>query len=357
MAAHKPRLWTSIATCVLIGIFHAHHAQASELAGSNDPAFEAAVELWLEDNDSDSLPELARLAADGNIAARLLLSRIAATDQAPSDFIEGLSRKERVELFRSTSGEGLFRPTWLKTESKAGNPLAAALLESSALVVNLEAIKNLYEIGEPEAAYDLIREAAGNGSKQEKAALVEFLPVGSEMLPYVLALQDPQAGSSPGDTALQHISGRAELTAADTDAAANFVEFGYQTGVQNSDFDFGNEYFDDLAGWIETAPAAAPMANLCRQHCSADEFPGCAVTAFGVLGGYYKAVKFDSPMQTLIEQSRYTASPRATGMVMRRLAFARSAAASGEPLISAGELEEKSLCLAKAVAEVRSRRN
>jgi hypothetical protein len=357
MAAFNPRLRTSIATCVLIGIFCAQQAQAGELAGSGQPAFEAAVELWLEDNDSDSLPRLAGLAAAGNIAARLLLSRIAATDQAPSDFIEGLSRKQRGELFRSTSGAGLFRPTWLKTEAEAGNPLAAVLLESSALAVNLDTIEKLYEIGEPEAAYDLIREAAANGSEQEKAALVEFLPAGSEMLPYVLALQNPQAGASPGDTALRQIVGKAELTSAGTDAAAKFVEFGYQTGVQNSDFDFDNEYFDDLAGWIETSPAAAPMATLCRRHCAADEFPACAVTAFGVLGGYYKVIKFDSPMQTLIDQSRYTASKRATGMVLRRIAFARSAAASGEPLISAGELEEKSPCLAKAVAEVRARRN
>ncbi|MGD8420963.1 MAG: hypothetical protein PVJ78_11030, partial [Gammaproteobacteria bacterium] len=248
-------------------------------------------------------------------------------------------------------------PTWLKTEAKAGNQLATALLESSALAVNLEAIKNLYRIGEPEAAYDLIREAAGNGSDEEKAALVEFLPEGSDLLPYVLALRNPQAGLSPGHTALRQITGAMELTGTDADAAAKFVEFGYQTGVQNSDFDFANEYFDDLAGWIESAPAAAPMANLCRSHCAEDEFAACSVTAFGILGGYYKAIKFDSPMQTLIDQSRYAASQRATGMVLRRIAFARSAAASGEPLISAGELEEKSRCLAEAVAEVRSSRN
>ena len=357
MTALKPQQWAIIATWVLIGIFPAHQAQASDLAGSNDPAFEAAVELWLDDNDSDSLPELAALAADGNTAARLLLSRIAATDQAPTDFIEGLSRKERVELFRSTSGKGLFRPSWLKTEAMAGNRLAAVLLESSALAVNIDAIENLYRIGEPEAAYDLIREAAGNGTAQEKAALVEFLPDGSDLLPYVVALQNPQAGLSPGHTALQQLAGVTELIGADADSAAKFVEFGYQTGVQNSEFDFGNAYFGALAGWIESAPAAAPMANLCRRHCTDDEFAACAVTAFGMLGGYYKAIKFDSPMQTLIEQSRYAESRRATGMVLRRIAFARSAAASGEPLISAGELEEKSRCLAKAVAEVRSSRN
>jgi hypothetical protein len=346
-------------TCVLIGIFNAYQAQAGDLAGSSDPAFDAAVEIWLDDNDPDSLPALAGLAADGNIAARLLLSRIAATDLAPIDFVEGLSRKQRVELFRSASGTGLFRPTWMKTESRAGNPVAAALLESSALAVNLDAIRNLYEIGEPQAAYDLIREAAGNGSQQKKTALIEFLPQESALLPYALALENPAKWTSPGHAASRHISGTMELTGSESAiaVAATFVEYGYQTGVQNSEFDFDNEYFDDLAEWIESAPAVASIASLCRRQCNGGEFPACAVTVFGVVGGYDKAIRFDSPMQTLIAQSRYVASERAAGMVLRRVAFARSAAASAEPLISADQLQAKSRCLADAVAEVRGRRN
>ncbi len=358
MKTCSPRPWTRIAACILIG-FLAHQAQAGDVDGSTDPAFVAAVEVWLEDNDRDSLPALAELAAAGNIASRLLLSRIAATDQAPSDFIEGLSRKERVELFRSSSGKGLFRPTWLKTETSAGNRLAAALLESTALAVNLEAIRNLYDIGEPQAAYDLIREVAGNGSAEDKAALIEFLPRESELLPYVLALNNPAEWVSPGHAALRQIAGAAKSTGNDfdTEVAAKFVEFGYQTGVQNSKFDPGNEYFDALADWFRTAPAVAPIANLCRRQCADGEFAGCAVTVFGVVGGYYKAIRFDSPMQTLIDQPRFAASERAAGMVLRRVAFARAAAASGEPLISAAQLEAKSRCLAGAVAGIRSRRN
>lgn len=359
MTTRSPRSWTCIAACILIGFLHAHLAHAGDVDGSTDPAFEAAVEVWLEDNDRDSLPALAELAAGGNIAARLLLSRIAATDQAPSDFIESLSRKQRVELFRSNAGSGLFRPTWLKTESAAGNRLAAALLDSTALAVNLDAIQTLYDLGEPQAAYDLIREVAGNGSEQDKAVLREFLPAGSELMPYLVALQNPLAESSPGHAALRQMTGAAESSGsdADTGAAANFVEFGYQTGVGNSDFGFDNAYFDALAGWIESTPAAQPIASLCRRHCEIDEFAACAVTAFGVVGGYYKAIRFDSPMQTLISQSRFAASERAAGMLLRRVAFARAAAASGEPLISAGELEARSRCLAGAVADERSRRN
>jgi hypothetical protein len=136
-------------------------AQATDLSGIDDPALLAAVEVWLLDNDPDSLPVFASLAGEGNKAARLLLARIEATEQAAGNFVNGLSRKERIDLFRSDSGKGLFRPTWLKSEMKAGNKVAAVLLESSNTTVNVPAIRTLYEIGEEEAAYDLIREVAG----------------------------------------------------------------------------------------------------------------------------------------------------------------------------------------------------
>ncbi len=351
-------LLISIGVFVWIDALVIQNAHATDLNGLDDPAFQATIEIWLRDNDEDSLPVFSTLAAEGNIAARLLLARIEATDQAPSDFVNGLSRKDRVELFRSNIGKGLFRPSWLKSEKKAGNQFASSLLDSSALAVNIGAIRTLYEIGEPEAAYDLIREAAGNGSREQKMELASFLPEKSELMPYLRALQDPLAGFTAGSAALQQSIGGNELVGpeSDTQAAAHFVEYGYQTGIQSSDFDQTNHYYDELARWIESAPATTPIATLCRRNCSADT-RACAITVFGLIGGYYKAIKFDSPMQTLIDQSRYMVSDRAVGMVMRRASFARAASASKELLISDSELSAKSACLAKAVAQVRARRN
>lgn len=333
-------------------------ARADNLKGLEEPALQGAIETWLEDNDEDSLPILAALAAEGNIAARLLLARIEATDQGPSNFLNDLSRKERVELFRSNSGKGLFRPTWLRSETKAGNQIASAFLNSTNTVVNIDAIKRLYEIGEIEAAYDLIREAAGNGSQEQKAELTHFLPDKSELMPYLRALQNPGAVLTPGHAALKLSINSNELRGpeSDTRTAAYFVEYGYQTGVQNSDFDHINHYYSDLANWIEVAPVAAPIAALCRRYCR-DNTQECVITAFGLVGGYYKAIKFDSPMQTLIEQSRYVTSDRAVGMVLRRVSFARPAGAAENFLISNDDLRTKSACLAEAVTEVRAQRN
>ena len=351
-------LLTSIGVLFWVEVLVVQSAQANDLKGSEAPALQAAIEIWLQDNDEDSLPVFATLATEGNIAARLLLARIEATDQASSDFVGGLSRKERVELFRSNAGKGLFRPTWLKSEKKTGNQFASTFLDSTALAVNISAIRMLYEIGEPEAAYDLIREAAANGSEEQKQELAIFLPEKSELIPYLRALQNPVAGFTAGHAALQQSIGSNELQGpeSDTRAAAKFVEFGYQTGVQTSEFDQSNHYYSDLANWIESASVTTPIATLCRRHCGEDT-RDCAITVFGLVGGYYKAIKFDSPIQTLIEQSRYVTSDRAVGMVLRRVSFARSAGAAKKLLISNSELHTKSACLAKAVAEVRAQRN
>jgi hypothetical protein len=350
-------LLTTMCVCFWVEVLVIQSVQANDLKGLEDPALQSSIEVWLQDNDEDSLPVFATLAGEGNIAARLLLARIEATDQAASDFVSGLSRKERIELFRSNSGKGLFRPSWLKSEKKAGNQFASTLLDSTALAVDIDAIRTLYEIGEPEAAYDLIRETAGNGSQDQKQELANFLPEKSELMPYLRALQNPVAGFTVGHAALQQIIGSNALQGprSDTRVAAQFVEFGYQTGVQTSEFDQTNHYYDDLASWIESAPVTAPIATLCRRYCGA-KTQDCAITVFGLVGGYYKAIKFDSPMQTLIEQSRYVISDRSVGMVMRRVSFVRPAGAAEKFLISDSELRTQSSCLAKAVAEVRAQR-
>jgi hypothetical protein len=366
----KSKVKNSIHLLITIGVFFwigvlvIQNAHANDLSGIDDPALLAAIEVWLKDNDMESLPVFASRAGEGNKAARLLLARIEATEQAASNFVSDLSRKDRIDLFRSNSGKGLFRPTWLKSEMQDGNKVAAVLLESSNTAVNVSAIRTLYEIGEEEAAYDLIREVAGIGSQDDKKELASFLPPGSELTPYLRALQNPVSGFTPGHAALQKIIdgneaiGSAHIfpgSESDTSAAADFVEFGYQNGVEASAFDQTNSYYDDLANWIEAESATAPITTLCRRVCNNEDVKSCAITVFGLGGGYYKVIKFDSPLQALIEQSRYVTSDRAVGMLLRRISFVKTAA--GTPMISDADLGKKSTCLAKVVTEVRTTGN
>ncbi len=100
----KTRVASGIHLLVTIGVFFwvevlvAQVAQAGDLQGADDPALQVAIETWLEDNDEDSLPAFAALAADGNVAARLLLSRIEVTDQGPSNYVNSLSRKDGTSV-------------------------------------------------------------------------------------------------------------------------------------------------------------------------------------------------------------------------------------------------------------------
>jgi hypothetical protein len=351
----------SFSLCV--GIFTTQSTQADDLSGLDDPAFQAAIEVWLDDNDADSLPAFATLASEGNIAARLLLTRIQNTDWAPSNYLNGLSREEKIEIFRP-AGEGLFRPSWLKSEKQAGNQLAAALLEAPALEVNIDAIRTLYEFGEPEASYDLIKQVATNGSQNEKDELAEFLPKTSELAPFLQALQFPEENLTPGHAALQHILSGDETNQTEgvlvgseqvISAAAVFVEFGYENGFHSIKFDQDNAFYSDLASWINTAPAAVPIAAVCNQYCTDGDMEACVITIFGLVGGYYKAVRFDSPIEKLIEQSRFLSSNRAAGMVLRRGAFKIDV--TGKLLMSESDLRDKAECLAEAVVEARASRN
>ncbi len=143
------RLQVIFAVLFWVGVLITQGVQANDLSGSDDPALQAAIEVWLEDDDENSLPVIANLAGEGNIAARLLLARIEDTDRAPSDYVSSLSRTERVNLFRSTSGKGVFRPSWLKSEMLAGNKIASAFLKSSALEVNIDAIRHYMKLASP----------------------------------------------------------------------------------------------------------------------------------------------------------------------------------------------------------------
>ena len=352
------------AAIFLIGGFIVHSLKAVDLLpGADNPVFLAAVETWLDDNDADSLPVLSSLASQGNVAARLLLSRIETTDRAASDYVKSLSRQARLNLFRP-SGTGVFRPSWLKIESDAGNPTAAALLEATALGINLAGIQRLYRIGEIEATEHLVRKVAVDGSQAERQELAGFLPPESELAPYLRAFRHGQEGMTTGQTALQHIVATNDGIEPesiqlgddpDTQIAVEFVDLGYQAGSQTSGYGENNKHFGAITKWIMTAPEANAIAYLCRRICTDQATPACANIAFGLIGGYYEVIRFDSPLEIIIPQLRFLVSERAVGMTLRRLAF--SATEAGEKILLEREFSVKSKCLAKAVSGLRASPN
>lgn len=347
-------LWT--------GVLVAHASKADTLPGATEPIFRVAVEAWLADNDADSLQVLSSIAREGNVAARLLLSRIESTDRGASEYIRGLSRKERLDLFRPKPEKGIFRPSWVRIESETGNSVAAALLDATSLSIEISAIQRLYEIGEIEATEQLVKQVAANASQAEREKLAEYLPPGAEFEPYLRAFIHERDGVTTGLTALQTITGAVrgidpklvELADnADTRKAISFVNTGYQAGVQIFEFGEDNDHYDVVSQWVMSAPEAAAVANLCRRTCSESEFPACANTVFGHVGGYYEVVRFDSPLEAVIPQSRFVISQRAAAMALRSIAFATTHA--GKDLFPVRKSAGDSACLLDAVVALRAR--
>ncbi len=336
---------------------------AGVLPGANDPDFLLAVDTWLSDSDSGSLPVFSALSKKGNIAARLMLSRIETTDRASGDFVRQMSRPERADLFRSNLGSNVFRSSWIKVEADQGNSIARALLDGTSPGINIAAVKRLYEIGEFEATEHLVRKIAVDGSQSERQELAELLIPGSELTPYLRGFRFTRLGMTTGRAGLQFITGMNEGinpvsvrlgNGPDTGAAMKFVDFGYQAGAQTIGYWGESKPFNSIAKWTMTAPQGMAVANLCRRHCS-DQQTACAITGFGLVGGYYEMIRFDSPLETIIPQSRFLNSERVIGMALRRIASARTEA--GVKVFSDIELSKKSQCLAQAVNELKIRSN
>ena len=331
----------------------------TSLSGDDRAEFQQAVEFWLDDNDEKSLPVFSALARDGNLAARILLARIDFTDRAAKPFVTELTRDQHRDLFRAESSNSQFRPSWLKIEADRGQPLALALFKSTTGVIDFWLIKELYQLGEIEATEHLVRKVAVDGSPAEREALGKILHPGSVLAPYLRGFHMARSDMTSNKTELQYIIASnqgidPELVELDqhpnTKTAEKYVDYGYQSGKQTiGDWNRGRHY-DAIARWTLSAPRALPLARLCRRACAADRLAACAVTAFGLVGGYYEVIRFYSPLETIISQDRFLQSERASGMVARRIAAARTEA--GEPIFSAREFSAKSACLAKAISSL-----
>lgn len=330
------------------------------IEGVQDPRFEAAVLLWLEDDDARSLPQLARLAQEGNTAARLLLGRIEVAERAPSTFVRSLARAERFDLFRPPSNGAVFRPTWLRTESKAGQPLAQALDEAMALGLNLPAVRRLYALGEREAAEHLVIKIAIDGSQDEKDRLAKLMGPEADLLPYVQSFGPVHEASAMGRNAFRYLRarlgepGQETLPAGDeAEAVIRFLGIGYQSGFSADRFSKSNRFYPSITRWLESAPQTRPIVASCAKVCPSAEIRHCTVVAVGMTGGYYEAIRLDSPLESVISQDRYLKSRRAEGTALRRVAFARSELL--EELFPEAGIRARSACLADAVREERAK--
>ncbi len=344
----RTKVFLVLALCVL---FAPQAGYSSSLTGQDDTDFQNAVDLWLADDDRNSLANLAVLAARGNRAARLLLARIEGTDRAASPFMRSLSRTERLDIYRPPKSSGAFYSSWLREESKAGNELADAFLVSGALGINIDGIDHLFHLGEPEAAEHMIRKIATDGGNEQRKKVLALIGETHELTPYVSAFLTMHEGPTTGLAALRYMLGKNGSTLSlddpGTRAAARFADIGYQAGRHAFFYTPDNPYFMAIAEWVLSTGIASPLARVCRQACAPEALSGCANLAFGLMGGYYEIIRLDSPLESVIPQDIFLNSARATGMVLRKMISFR--AEQGDPVFTEAALKSKSRCLASVL--------
>ena len=316
-------------------------------AFAEDLNFEEAVQLWLLDDDERSLPALAKLAQNGDAKARILLSRIETQDFGPSAFRRELSVEEQRELFRPEK-VGKFHRNWLWIEADRGHQLAKLLHDAKKPDVQPELIKALIAAGEPEASYHPTRMLALYGAREVKQAYLEEDIILPQLRPYMRYLTGKSEQVGDGIEVLRHITGQAiETPDAEDEAMARLLALGEGWWASIAD---ENRHFNAVSNWVLSNPATLPISDICYANCAGEERK-CAMGLFAMTGGYFEAIRLDSPVENYISQVEFLNSDRARGMTLRRAAFQRSE--TDGPVIEDETLQRYNKCLAGLIQDER----
>lgn len=312
-----------------------------------------ATDQWLQGEDEQSLNALADLARKGNADARLLLGRIETMDLGPSPYRMSLTKLETRALFRDISGHGLFGRTWISVEAALDNELARIFQRAAQPVPRLGLIERLNRLGEHQAADHPTRILAhyGDAEMRKKLRAAEFLM--TDLIPYLDYLSGAPEPRVDGLSALRYIvsNPNENISASDPDTfeMAGLLSLGFGSGNHNAK----NRWRPAVENWLLSTPSTQPIADLCRDNCS-DEAGHCAVAFLALSGGYYQVIRVDSPLEKLIPQDVFLASPRARLMALRRAALARSET-NMTWLADHGEIAEISECAADLIVGERQK--
>jgi hypothetical protein len=292
----------TLVAIVLVLAFVGNPAAAQD----DDGDLDAAIALWLADEDAVALPRLAELAAEGDGGARVLLSLIDRMPETHAPWLSALPRAERIALMRAPDGR-----SWL---DGAEGELAAAWRALWSAETPPETAFAFADLGEPRAArlVLLAHAARQRGSFAELAADPRY-PAELRYLAWAERPAAPEtalemAGLPVGDPQ----PGR--LAAARAPAA------------------------QDLARWLLSAGIAAPVAGFCAEACP-NTAGTCALAVYDGLGGYSGLLGLGAPSESLIGAEAWAESEKGRRAVPRKLANRR-----------AGPFEQ---CVAEAIEAIR----
>jgi hypothetical protein len=275
---------------LIVVLIPLQNANAQQIPGQSAPAFEAALALWLDDDEETALPALSGLARNGNFAARVLLGMIDKHTSLQGPWVSLLPKRARIALLRTDGG--LSGTSWLRQ------------------VGDIPAIKLWLDILD---------------SKADVAAALAFADMGEQRLlrAGLITLEARQHTSFDGyqndprypdevryliwrewqKDGLMLILDRALSLLASGDPQRTIIQQDAKSG--------------SLESWLVGTKLAAPLQTLCRKSCSAT-LPSCLRAGYETMGGYRRFATLGTPLASLIPEERFSDSPRGQASVLRR---------------------------------------
>jgi len=314
-------MWHGVFGAFLLLLAASLSASASTpvVPGADAPAFSSALALWLADDEGPALQALSELARDDNRAAQILLGLIDKSPSLQGPWLAHTPRDVRIGLMRAPGG--LSGRSWLA--AAAAEPVAAAWLGLLSVDAGLPTVMRFIELGENRAA----REAQVVLAAREHADLRQVAP--HMMDPELLYLLWRTSDDARRATLL------------------DLVPAGHPQRTM-----MGEEH-DDVAllRWLESAPAALPLAALCDARCP-ESRANCLMAAYGALASHNAVLVLGSPVEALVSQADFLNSPRGQATVLRRILQSTDARGRGAMIARMRGHDE---CLADVLYEERAR--
>lgn len=292
--------WRALLSGPVLAIFVAGAVCADDLPGQDDERFQAALALWLDNDEATALPDLAALAAEGNRAAQVLLALIDGWTALQGPWLETRSREERIALMRQPGG-------------LSGRPWMLKAAEDTALARLWIAPPDPSQMADTARAFAALGEA--RAARIVLANLARYRDRG-----FAVLADDP---AYPPD--MRYLIWREWTADPSTRPKAEAeVAAAHPGDPQLVRFDFRDIEPTALADWLARAPLAEPLRATCAVLCPADA-QSCTEGAFIALGslaypvGNHGALTSSgTPSETLIPPEVWNASPRGRAAVLRQ---------------------------------------
>ena len=250
------------------------------------PAVQAAAREWLAGQEADALRAFAKLAADGDVSARLWLGQIDSFAALQGDWLGQLGRADRIAVLRQPGG--FSGRHWTKAATPQTDPIAMAWAQLWDTGTGAEVILQFARLGETRAA----RFAALTLARRQR-------------LGFAGIADDPDYPPSLWAYAMREgwLPPQGGLDAADP-----------QRAILGQAFD--SERFSN---WVATAPEADAVVALCEVLCPTEPATVCRPAALQALGGYWGLMPLGSPVEAIVPSPLFNRSPAGIATTLRHM--------------------------------------